>query len=151
MIPSSVPFCRRPRRRRAVLHASPSLDLSVLIPADRDGREIAALLPPLRTLLDDLAISSEIVVLSWRGDRSVQDAAAASGAEALHVAGGYGDALRSGFERARGRFVLTMDADVTDGPGWSGGSGGTASSPTSPSRRATSTAAERRWGRCAMC
>jgi dolichol-phosphate mannosyltransferase len=93
------------------------LDLSVVIPARDEGDNLARLLPEIREVLDSLVVRSEILVVTSPGDELTTRAAEKAGATVLEqVEPGYGGALRLGFQNARGRFVLTMDADYSHPP-----------------------------------
>jgi dolichol-phosphate mannosyltransferase len=93
------------------------LDLSVVIPALDEGQNLAQLLPGLRAVLETLEAPFEILIVVARTDATTLGAARDSGAIVLEqVEPGYGGALRTGFAAARGRFVLTMDADQSHPP-----------------------------------
>jgi dolichol-phosphate mannosyltransferase len=96
---------------------SASLDLSVIIPAHNEGPNLRVLLPQLRALLDGLGITSEVLVVV----RDVDDETAEAVGNGLGTVvrqrePGYGGALRTGFSQAAGRYVLTMDADLSHPP-----------------------------------
>jgi dolichol-phosphate mannosyltransferase len=94
-----------------------SLDLSVIVPAHNEGPNLQLLLPQLRAILDGIGIESEVLVVVR--DEDPQTRAAAAGGQASIVRQrepGYGGALRTGFAQARGRHVLTMDADLSHPP-----------------------------------
>jgi dolichol-phosphate mannosyltransferase len=62
-------------------------------------------------------VTFEILVVTVPGDDSTTAVARRSGAEILEQLNpGYGHALQTGFRAARGRFVLTMDADFSHPP-----------------------------------
>lgn len=91
--------------------------LSVIIPAINEGPNLAILLPRLRAELDALAVPHEILIVVNRPDPETAAAAAEAGAEVIQqTERGYGGALLSGFGAARGRFLLTMDADLSHPP-----------------------------------
>ena len=91
--------------------------LSVILPAHREGRNLAVLLPQLREVLGGLAVPAQIIVVTGSHDPEATQAAALSSAEVIEQAEpGYGGALRAGFARATGAFVLTMDADLSHRP-----------------------------------
>jgi len=93
------------------------LDLSVVIPALDEGQNLARLLPGLRTVLETVGVPFEILIVVARPDGTTLRAARDAGAAVLEqVEPGYGGALRTGFLAARGRFVLTMDADLSHPP-----------------------------------
>jgi dolichol-phosphate mannosyltransferase len=87
------------------------------MPALHEGPNLAVLLPQLTAMLDRLGITYEIFVLTRGEDVAGHDAARASGAEVIEqTEPGYGGALRTGFSRASGTYVLTMDADLSHPP-----------------------------------
>lgn len=96
---------------------SASLDLSVVVPAHDEGPNLRLLLPQLRSILDELGIASEVLVVVRRADPETRAAAAGGLATVVEQREpGYGGALRSGFALCRGRYVLTMDADLSHPP-----------------------------------
>jgi glycosyltransferase involved in cell wall biosynthesis/predicted SAM-dependent methyltransferase len=92
-------------------------DLSVVIPALDESANLRRLLPQLRGVLDGLGIAYELLVVTDGSDSDTRDAANVNGARLVSQdAPGYGHALISGLQNARGRHVLTMDADLSHPP-----------------------------------
>jgi len=99
---------------------SARLDLSVVIPALNEGPNLALLLPEIRSVLP-LNIRWEILIVTRNPDRQTLEAAEAAGALVLEQKErGYGGALLAAFAAARGRYILTMDADLSHKPGFIG-------------------------------
>ena len=94
-----------------------SIDLSVVMPALGEGANLTTLLPQLQAVLATLGISAEILVVTRGVDRDTRDSCERAGVcVVVEDEPGYGRALLAGFRRARGRHVLTMDADVSHPP-----------------------------------
>src|SRR6266550_2429935 len=74
-------------------------NLTVVVPAAKQTDDLDRLLPALQRELRSLEISHEILVM----DR-----------------GSYGAALRTGFDRALGEYILTLDADGSHDPSFLG-------------------------------
>jgi len=94
-----------------------AIDLSVIIPAHNEGENLVSLLPNLKTILDTLGITYEILVVCRAVDSPTAQATQASRARALEQKErGYGGALIAGFKAAGGAYCLTMDADLSHPP-----------------------------------
>jgi dolichol-phosphate mannosyltransferase len=89
-IPSFVPG--------TALGRSSTVDLTVLIVGANQPGILDRLLPALRQALRSLEITHELVVIDQGS------------------AGGYGGALRTGFDQAHGEYILTLDADGSHDP-----------------------------------
>ena len=93
------------------------VDLSVIVPAWREGPNLAALLPEIRQVLDSLAICHETIVVARQPDDQTQEAVVQSGGKLVEQSSpGYGGALLTGFAMASGTYLLTMDADLSHPP-----------------------------------
>lgn len=94
-----------------------TIELSVLIPALNEGPNLRDLLPNLRAVLDDLKITYEILLITREADELSLEIATTQGAVIVEQRErGYGGALVEGIERARGEYLLTMDADLSHPP-----------------------------------
>jgi dolichol-phosphate mannosyltransferase len=94
-----------------------SLDVSVVIPALGEGSNLARLLPELNEVLGALGLRSETLIVTNETDAETLAAARDAGAVAVVQAEpGYGGALLEGFARARGEYIVTMDADLSHRP-----------------------------------
>ena len=92
-------------------------DLSVVIPAHNEAPNLRVLLPQLRSILGGLGIQSEVLVVVRDDDPETREAAGDGLATVTRqTEPGYGGALRTGFSRAEGGYVLTMDADFSHPP-----------------------------------
>ncbi len=87
-------------------------DLSVVLPADGDGRHLPTALTRLREALEPLGCRYEILVVRYGPDAAVPAAAAGLARVVTQALPGYGSALAAGFAAAAGAWVLTIDADV---------------------------------------
>ena len=115
----SPPHCSAPSASNVVdppTACTALLDLSILIPADDDGRDLAVALPQLISVLDRLGVTREILVLAHAADNLTRESAARHGARIVEVPAGYGAALAVGFAQAAGEYLLTMDADLSHPP-----------------------------------
>ena len=92
-------------------------DISVLIPVLDEGANLAALLPWLERVLNELSVSYEFIVLTEARDREEIETAATAGVRVLvQMPNGYGGALVEGLRQARGDYILTLDADLSHRP-----------------------------------
>jgi glycosyltransferase involved in cell wall biosynthesis len=102
----------------------PGVHLSVVVPAYNEGESLPELVAELDQVLADQSYTSEILVVD-DGSRDGTEAALESLAQrfprlrALSLRRNFGKsaALATGFRRARGEWVMTMDADLQDDPG----------------------------------
>lgn len=93
------------------------MDLSVLIPALDEADNLAVLLPRLIERLDRLSIVYEILLLTQNADPRTHAVAREHNARIVEQrTPGYGGALTTGFAQASGRFIMTMDADLSHPP-----------------------------------
>lgn len=88
------------------------IELSVVMPCLNEQRTVATCVEKARRTMDQLGIDGEVVVVdNGSSDESIQVATAA-GARVVHQQlRGYGNALRRGFEAARGQFIIMGDCD----------------------------------------
>jgi dolichol-phosphate mannosyltransferase len=96
---------------------SDELQLSIIIPALNEGPNLAVLLPGLHEVLKPLGISYEVLIVTSQPDELTLSVAERAGARVLEQREpGYGGALLTGFSVAHGRYLLTMDADLSHLP-----------------------------------
>lgn len=94
-------------------------ELSVVIPIWAGEHNLPRLLPSLHGTLRDLVDRYEIVVSAHPRRGHLRSQAEGLGASFVQARrSGYGDILRAGLDRARGRYVVTMDADFSHRPGY---------------------------------
>src|SRR5919198_1174962 len=93
------------------------VDLTVILPVLNERDNVASLLPRLSAVLGDLGCTSEVVVVDGGSQDGTADLARTLGARVLvQRTPGYGGALREGFAAARGRYIVTLDADLSHEP-----------------------------------
>ncbi len=105
------------------IDAAATLDLSVVVPAYNEAESLPDLLDAIAAAVRPLELSYEVIVVD---DGSSDETAAvlrelsARHPELIGVRFsrnfGKAAALSAGFQRARGRYVVTMDADLQDDP-----------------------------------
>lgn len=95
------------------------IDLSVVLPAYEEAKNLDALLPALHQSVKEFGVSYEIVVIDAEKPRDeTPEICARHSAEYRPRTGGesYGQAIRTAQQVARGRFVVLMDADGSHSP-----------------------------------
>ncbi|HIJ65936.1 MAG TPA: glycosyltransferase family 2 protein, partial [Candidatus Hydrogenedentes bacterium] len=91
-----------------------SLDLSVVIPCLNEGPNLYRLLPALREALDALGAAWEVIAVDGASKDGTDKIVEKAGMRYVcETARGYGAAVVRGMAEARGRYVLTMDADMS--------------------------------------
>ncbi len=88
--------------------------ISIVIPVLNEEANLKRLLPQIRKLLSGMPYEM-IVVDGGSSDRSVT-IAERYGCRIFHESIGKGNALKLGFRKARGRYVVMMDADLSHRP-----------------------------------
>jgi dolichol-phosphate mannosyltransferase len=93
------------------------IDLSVVVPVLNERENVERLLPRTARVLDAIGCAYELVVVDGGSHDGTPAAADAAGATVIRqTLPGYGGALREGLERARGDYILTLDADLSHDP-----------------------------------
>ncbi|MEO6742476.1 MAG: glycosyltransferase [Chthoniobacteraceae bacterium] len=93
------------------------IDLSVVIPAWNEGRNVGPLVAGLWKNINALGLSAEIIIADGGSRDETCEEASKNGARViLQRRLGYGGALREGFMQAAGKYVLTMDCDLSHPP-----------------------------------
>ncbi len=91
-----------------------SLRLSVVIPTLNEADCIGQVIDELRSNLDGKGFDYEIMIVDGRSTDGTRDIAGAKGAVVVEEPRkGYGRAYKTGFEKARGEVIATMDGDCT--------------------------------------
>src|SRR5262249_12477461 len=103
-----------PRSRSVEMLIDNSVDLTVVIPAVDEQGHLEQLLSDVRSVLESLEVSFEMLIIARRASRSTRDAGTRTGAVIVEPDGpGYGRALSTGIAHAHGTYVLTMAADLS--------------------------------------
>jgi glycosyltransferase involved in cell wall biosynthesis len=89
-------------------------EVSVVIPCLNEADNIEECVRRSRGVLKAAGLDGEVIVADNGSHDGSAELAAAAGAHVVHVARrGYGSAYLGGFERARGEYVVMLDADLT--------------------------------------
>jgi len=92
-------------------------ELTVLLPVLDEAINLETLLPAIHAVARRLEVEYEILVVDGGSQDGSRETAFAHGARVLpQESHGYGGALRDGMAAARGRYVLTMDSDLSHDP-----------------------------------
>ncbi|MBC7262819.1 MAG: glycosyltransferase [Chloroflexi bacterium] len=93
------------------------MELSILIPALNEEKNIARLILRVREQVSRLVPEHEIIVVDGHSQDHTCELAQRAGAIVVEQdAPGYGGALREGFDLASGNYILTLDADFSHSP-----------------------------------
>lgn len=93
------------------------IELSVIIPVLNESRNIGSLLKKIKSFLDKLNITYEIIIVDGGSkDGTVEIASRNSDKVIIQKESGFANALREGFKAAQGETLLTLDADFSHLP-----------------------------------
>jgi dolichol-phosphate mannosyltransferase len=97
--------------------ATDTVDLTIMIPAYLEADNLRFLLPQIKEACAALTPSYEVLIVDApeRVD-DTPEVCAANGVRHIFGAPRYGGAVRSGIAAARGRYILSMDADGSHSP-----------------------------------
>ena len=102
---------------RATTSRDAAPDLSVIIPTHHEEGNIGDLLDAISRVTASIGVASEVVIVDVGSEDGTAREARSRGARVfLQSEPGYGGALREGFRRSKGRYVVTMDADLSHDP-----------------------------------
>jgi len=88
--------------------------VSVVIPCLNEAGSIESCVRTALTVLEENGIRGEVIVADNDSDDGSGELARQAGAEVVHEPRrGYGSAYLAGFARARGKYIITADADQT--------------------------------------
>ncbi len=93
------------------------MDVSVVLPVLNEGENLRALLPRLSALFEHLHLRYEVITVDGGSRDGTREIAASLGARVVDERRrGYAGALATGFDEARGDYILTLDADMSHEP-----------------------------------
>jgi len=93
------------------------MDLTIIIPTFNEGKNIPLLLDKVKEVADDLGCIYEIIVVDIGSSDNTLQVARDKGAVAfIQQDPGYGGALKDAFRVAKGKYIITMDADFSHNP-----------------------------------
>ena len=94
-----------------------SLDLSIIVPIRHEKENLKPLLTNLESVLNRLGMTREIILVDGKSTDGTAEEGRRLGAQVHEQEDdGYGAALRTGFRNARGRWIITMDGDMSHDP-----------------------------------
>jgi dolichol-phosphate mannosyltransferase len=97
------------------------MDLSFILPVINEADNLRVLIPQLDKFAARERIEHEIIVVDGCSTDGTPEVAAGLGAKIYQeIRPGYAGALATGFARARGDFIVTLDADLSHDPGFVG-------------------------------
>ncbi len=91
-------------------------DVTVVLPTMNEEKAISIILPQIKSILERMGLSYEIIVVDKSNDRTSEIARQLGALVVRQDGKGYGDAYLTGFKHARGRIILMMDPDGTYDP-----------------------------------
>lgn len=92
-------------------------DISVVIPALNEQKNLELLLPLIQDVIAELRLSAEIIVVDGGSHDDSQLVAQKLGARVVEQSErGYGGALLAGFAATNAPYLVTMDADLSHPP-----------------------------------
>jgi len=92
-------------------------ELTVLVPTYEEGENIGPLIDGIGRVLAGEGLPYEVLVVDAGSQDATRERAQARGARVIvQSRRGYGGALADGFDNARGKFILTMDSDLSHDP-----------------------------------
>jgi len=93
------------------------MDLSVVIPTYKEGKNISKLVLKLHDVIRSFSNEYEIIVVDGGSEDGTVENAQNAGAKAIvQKDPGFGNALKDGFGVARGNYIITMDGDLSHDP-----------------------------------
>ena len=122
----SLPMAQQPAISATTEAPGPSadrLDVTVVVPAYKEAESLPELVKGVRTACEGAGLSFRICIIddgsedeTWPTVQSLHEEDARVGGLRFRRNYGKSAALAVGFERAEGRYVVTMDADLQDDP-----------------------------------
>lgn len=99
------------------LNPKHTMELSIIIPAYNEGSNISLLIDKIRQICDTLNCLYEIIVVDGNSRDGTLEIVREKGAVGfIQKDPGYGGALRDGINFAKGKYIITLDADLSHNP-----------------------------------